>query len=261
MIHGHWFEAHAIAARYERIETTPADLPSLLARVRGGELLGGNLTIPLKEAVIPLLDHLTPEAKAMGAVNTVFRRDGALWGANTDVPGYFAHLDETAPGWNASTPDVLVLGAGGAGRAIAWGLLRRNVATVTLANRSRARAEAIAEHLDDARVRVMDWPVATGALAAADIIVNTTALGMSGQPPLPLVWPDRLDGVVASDVVYKPLTTDFLREAAARGARPVDGLGMLLQQAAIAFGIWFGVTPAVTPGLRAMVEADLIAAG
>jgi shikimate dehydrogenase len=261
MIHGHWFAAHGVDATYERIETTPDQLPALLARVRSGELLGGNLTIPLKEAVVPLLDRLTPEAAAMGAVNTVYRDGEALCGANTDVPGYFAHLDETAPGWDDTPVDVLVLGAGGAGRAIAWGLLRRRVGIVTLANRSRARAEAIAASLADPRLRVADWPVDPALLGSVGLIINTTSLGMSGQPALELDWPERLDGVIVSDVVYKPLETGLLSEGAARGAKPVDGLGMLLQQAAIAFGIWFGTTPRVTPALRALVEADLLAAG
>jgi shikimate dehydrogenase len=260
MIHGHWIATLGLDAEYGRREVTPETLPALLDDMRTGAVHGANLTVPLKEAVVPLLDRLTPEAKAMGAVNTIFMTDGALTGANTDVPGFFAHLDEAVPGWDAERGDALVIGAGGAARAIAYGLLRRDLGQVKICNRSPERARALAEGLGD-KAAAISWPPPANELGKARLIVNATSLGMKGQPKLALDWPPRLDGQIACDIVYDPLETGFLTEARARGAFCVDGLGMLLHQAALAFGCWFGVTPAVTPALRALVEADLRAPG
>ena len=265
MIHGFWMAERGLDARYERIETTPDQLAGLLARVRTGELRGGNLTVPLKEAVIPHLDELTPDAAAMGAVNTVWMKDGRLMGANTDVDGFFEHLGQELPGWSCAGRDVLVLGAGGAARAIVHGLMRRGAAAVTIANRSAARAEALVSSLADSRpgastrLRLASWPVGADQIAAHAMVVNTTSLGMKGQPPLPIDWPARVDGQVFYDIVYAPLVTPFLAEARARGGLTVDGLGMLLHQAALAFGHWFGTVPRVGRELRALVEADLVA--
>jgi shikimate dehydrogenase len=257
MIHGHWITAGGLDAAYVRERCAVPDLPALLARVRSGDYAGGNLTAPLKEAVLPLLDRLTPEAEAMRAVNTVFMRDGALWGANTDVAGYFAALDAAAAGWDARPANVVMLGAGGAGRAIALGLLRRNVAELTIVNRTLGTAETLVGFLDDARVSATPWPVEAGQLGRASLIVNTTALGMEGKPPLDMDWPAALAGVTVSDIVYVPLETPFLAQARARGAVCVDGLGMLLHQASYAFAHWFGHRPPVTAALRALIEADL----
>jgi shikimate dehydrogenase len=257
LIHGHWLDALGLAGSYERIEVRPADLPALLARVRAGELAGGNLTVPLKEAAVPLLDDISPAAAAMGAVNTVFMRDGRLCGENTDVPGFFASLDAEVPGWDRKARHVLILGAGGAARAIAYGFLKRNVTLVSLANRTPERAVAIRDALADPRLRVQAWPVEASVVAAHDVIVNATSLGMKGQPPLDLHWPDDMAGKLVSDAVYVPLETTLLASARARGATCVDGLGMLLHQAALAFGHWFGTTPGVTPTLRRLIEADL----
>ena len=156
--------------------------------------------------------------------------------------------------------DALILGAGGAARAIAYGLLQRGLGEVKLCNRSPERAKALAEGLGG-RSASIAWPPRTDELGKARLVVNATSLGMRGQPPLVLDWPLRLDGQIACDIVYDPLETGFLMEARARGASCVDGLGMLLHQAALAFGHWFAVTPAVTPVLRALVEADLQASG
>lgn len=261
MIHGRWIAELGLDAAYVRIEAQPDALPDLLARVRSGELLGGNLTKPLKEAALPSLDALTADAAAMGAVNTVFMDRGKLTGANTDVPGFFAHLDEKCADWLRSAEQVLVLGAGGAARAVIYGLLQRGIPRILIANRSAARAQALIDSFGalagPARIAVAPWPVSSATLASSRLVINTTSLGMVGQPPLVLDWPDRVDDMIVYDIVYVPLETDFLREARRRGARTVDGLGMLLHQAAIAFGFWFGTTPQVTPDLWAMVAADI----
>ena len=261
LIHGFWLDAHGLDATYERIETKPGDLVQLMERVRSGEFLGGNLTVPLKEAVLPHLDRLTPAALAMGAVNTVFMQDGYLTGANTDVPGFFASLDQAVAGWDAQPRKVLLIGAGGAARAILHGLGERNISLVTIANRSRERAEALLPPHGSsplARYVVAEWPLTEAVLDNHDVIINATSLGMAGQPALELAWPDRLAGTIVIDIVYVPLVTPFLDEAAKRGAITVDGLGMLLHQASLAFVHWFGIRPVVTPALRSLIEADLL---
>lgn len=261
LIHGGWIAELGIDASYEKVECGAEGLPALLGRIRSGEFLGGNLTIPLKEAAPPLLDDLTEDARRMGAVNTVFRRDGRLVGANTDVAGYFAHLDQTCPDWRARPPRVLLLGAGGAARAIAWGLLDREVAALTICNRSLARAEELAMALGKDKagrnLAVAPWEDASARLMQADLVINATSLGMKGQPPLTLDWPDDLRGRIVSDIVYAPLETDLLRDGRLRGARVVDGLGMLLHQAAFAFEFWFGRRPAVTPALWRRIADDI----
>ncbi len=261
MIHGHWMHERSMDATYERIETTPESLPELLDLVRAGSFTGGNLTIPLKQVVLPYLDAITPEADAMGAVNTVFMKNGQLWGANTDIPGFFANLDQEAPGWDNAAPDVLVIGAGGAARAIVYGLLGRNTGRIRLANRSTDRVlallSAFSHHHGSQKLLAEAWPPSAEALRASQIVINATSLGMVGQPLLELIWPSDASAITACDAVYVPLKTRFLSDAAGYGAKPVDGLGMLLHQAALAFGLWFGEIPAVTPDLRAMIEADL----
>lgn len=265
LIHGHWIAERGLDASYERLDVKPAELPDLLASVRSGTFLGGNLTIPLKQAVMPLLDRVTDAARAMGAVNTIYREDGLLTGTNTDVDGFLAHLDLTCPAWDAKPAAALLLGAGGAARAILHGLRTRNLTQIAIANRS---PDAVSELLASRQGGVapaiplvcLPWPVETAALAGYGLVINATSLGMKGQPPLDLVWPDRLDGTIAYDIVYAPLITPFLGEARARGGWIVDGLGMLLHQASLAFGHWFGEVPAVSPDLRAMIEADLMPA-
>jgi shikimate dehydrogenase len=261
LIHGVWLKRHGIDAAYGRREAGPEDLPAIVADLRAGRAAGCNLTIPLKEAVLPLLDHLTPDARAIGAVNTLYVRDGAVWGANTDAPGYFAHLDQSAPGWDRGIgqdrPRILVLGAGGGCRAVLHGLLARRTGDILLCNRSAERAAQIAADFGDARIRPMSWPPSAGQIATARLVINTTSLGMVGQPPLDLAWPEDMAGQNVSDLVYAPLETGMLAAGRARGALAVDGLGMLLHQAAIAFELWFGVRPQVDDALRALVVADL----
>jgi shikimate dehydrogenase len=262
LIHRHWIAERGLDATYDRLETPPEHLPALLDDVRNGTYLGGNLTIPLKQAVMPLLDAVTDTAKTMGAVNTVFMQDGKLTGTNTDVAGFLAHLDLTYPGWDAAPVSVLLLGAGGAGRAILHGFLSRNVRTIAVSNRSADRAAALVDEMarqvpPGIMVKAVSWPPQCAEVVAANLVVNATSLGMKGQPTLDIAWPDTLPGTIAYDIVYVPLMTPFLADATARGGLVVDGLGMLLHQAALAFGHWFGDVPAVTPELRAMIEADL----
>jgi len=259
LIHGAWLAQHDLAGSYERIDVAPAALPDFVARIRSGELTGGNVTVPLKEAVLPLLDHVTETALTMGAANTLWREGGRLCGDNTDAAGFLGHLDATAPGWEARVETALLLGAGGAARAIAYGLRQRGVARIILANRSPARAQALAAMLGSPLVAA-DWRDRATLVGSADLVVNTTSLGMKGQPPLDLDLSALRSGTIVDDIVYVPLKTDLLVEAQRRGGVIVDGLGMLLHQAVPGFARWFGVTPSVTSALRARLEADILRA-
>ncbi len=257
LIHGSWLAEHGLAGSYERIDVATPDLAAFVLRLRAGEFTGGNVTVPHKEAMLGLVDHATDAARAIGAVNTLWREGERICGDNTDVSGFLAHLDATAPGWDRRVGTALVLGAGGAARGIAYGLKGRGIGRIILANRSRDRADELASALGKS-VEAADWAQRGALVAEADLVVNTTALGMQGQPPLVIDLAHLRPGTIVDDIVYVPLKTPLLIEAERRGGVPVDGLGMLLHQAVPGFARWFGVTPAVTPALRAKLEADIL---
>lgn len=259
LIHGAWLAEHGFAGSYERIEVSPVELPAFVARVRAGEFIGGNVTVPLKEAVVPLLDHVTDTARAMGAVNTLWTEGGVLSGDNTDAAGFLGHLDASVPGWRDSVGTALVLGAGGAARAIAYGLQARGVGRIILCNRSLERAERLMRDLGPS-IETAAWDRRAELVAAADLLVNTTSLGMKGQAALDLDLSALRPGTIVDDIVYLPLKTALLTQAERRGGVIVDGLGMLLHQAAPGFARWFGVAPRVTATLRARLEADILGA-
>ncbi|MCJ2012133.1 shikimate dehydrogenase [Methylobacterium sp. J-076] len=257
LIHGHWLAAHGIAGSYERIDVAPEDFSDFLRGLRGSGLAGGNVTIPHKEAAFALADTLTPRAERIGAVNTlVVGRDGRLHGDNTDAPGFCAHLDQSLGGGWPARGGAVVLGAGGAARAIVVGLAERGVSRIRVANRTPGRAEAVAA-LAPGVAEPLDWADLPEALAGAGLLVNTTSLGMKGQPPLTLDLAPLPAGAAVADIVYAPLETDLLAAARARGLAAVDGLGMLLHQAVPGFEAWFGVRPEVTAALRDTIVADL----
>jgi len=255
LIHGFWLKEHGIEGRYRAHDVPPEAFPNFLDHVRRGEFLGGNVTIPHKEAAFRLVDARDPAAQAIGAVNTVWREGGKLIGGNTDAYGFAANLDELAPGWAAGGGRALVLGAGGAARAVLHALLERGFARVRLANRTFSRAEELAAHFGP-KVEAIGWE-ALAPLDDTNLLVNTTSLGM-GEEEIALAW-DRLpEGAAVTDIVYVPLETPFLRAARTRGGlRVAGGLGMLLHQALPGFERWWGVRPQVTPALRALVAADL----
>lgn len=259
LIHGSWIAEHGLDGSYERIDVPPAELPGFIARIRAGEFAGGNVTVPHKEAAARLVDEMSEAARAMGAVNTIWSEGGRLHGDNTDAAGFLAHLDASVPDWQGRVGTALILGAGGAARAIGFGLKRRGVARIILVNRSEGRAEDLARALG-APVEARGWAERHGLVAAADLVVNTTALGMKGQPPLDLDLAALRPGTIVDDIVYVPLQTPLLAQAERRGGVTVDGLGMLLHQAVPGFVRWFGVTPTVTPALRAKLEADILGA-
>ncbi|MBN9437620.1 shikimate dehydrogenase [Bosea sp. (in: a-proteobacteria)] len=256
IIHGHWLAEHGLDGSYERVDVPPDAVAAFLDRIRLGEFAGGNVTVPNKEAVLPLLDHVSETARRMGAVNTIWMEDGKLHGDNTDAFGFLAHLDDRVPGWDARTASALILGAGGAARAVVHGLVSRGVGRIILVNRSMARAEDLAAEFG-VGVEARGRSEAAALVATSDLIVNTTSLGMQGQPPLDLDLAGLRPGTIVDDIVYVPLETALLAEARTRGGVPVDGLGMLLHQAIPGFERWFGVRPEVTPALRARLEADI----
>ena len=237
----------------------PEGFEAFLRGLARSGFAGGNVTIPHKEAAFRLVDALTPRAEKIGAVNTLIVEGDRVLGDNTDAPGFIAHLDRSlGENWPERTGRVaLVLGAGGAARAIVVGLVERGL-KVRIANRSPERARALAE-LDPDNVEAIAWDSLPEALRATGLLVNTTSLGMAGQPPLILDLGALPDRAAVADIVYVPLETPLLAAARARGLAAVDGLGMLLHQAVPGFAAWFGLRPEVTPALRDRIIADLVA--
>jgi shikimate dehydrogenase len=257
IIHGYWLSELGIAGAYEKFAVAPGEFPAFAAKIGQDGFLGANVTVPHKETAFSVCDERTPVAEALGAVNTLWRRDGRLVGDNTDVAGFLANMDDGAPGWTEGAESAVVIGAGGAARAIVYALISRGFGRVVIVNRTQARAEALASHFGVARAA--PWVELSHELAEADLLVNASSLGMIGQPPLAIGIHFLPERAVVADAVYVPLRTPLIETARARGLRAVEGLGMLLHQAAPAFARWFGVSPVVTPALRALVEADVAA--
>lgn len=256
VIHGFWLKEHDLPGSYDPVPVPPDAIDAFLAGFAAGPYVGGNVTIPHKEVAFRAVAGLDPAAEALGAVNTLWLDEGRLLGANTDMHGFLASLDEAAPDWAAAGRPAVVLGAGGAARAVVYGLLRRGLEPVHVVNRSAERAEALAKRFGPG-VWPASWRDLPALLARARVLVNTTSLGMAGQPPLEIDLRPLPDDAVVNDIVYTPLETPLLAAARARGLVAVDGLGMLLHQAVPGFERWFGVRPSVSPALRAAVLADL----
>jgi len=256
LIHGFWLKRYGIDGAYGREAVEPGGVADFLRSLGDRGLAGCNVTIPHKEAAFAAMDEVDPGAVAVGAVNTVWRDGGRLVGMNSDVVGFLKNLDHQAPGWDREVGNALVLGAGGAARGIVHGLVSRGIPVVTVANRSLSKAEAIAAGHPRA-IRAVAWDDLPRLLGDADLLVNTTSLGMVGQPRLDLPLDGLKPSAIVSDIVYVPLETDLLVRAAARGHRTVEGLGMLLHQAVPGFARWFGITPEVTAELHAHLAADI----
>lgn len=257
LIHGTWLAAYGIAGSYEAIDVAPGELEQFVERIREGEFAGGNVTIPHKEEVFRLCDRVDPLAETIGAVNTLVREDdGSIRGFNTDYMGFLGNLDHNAPGWSERLGRVIVLGAGGAARAILVALRERGFKEIVLLNRTLEKAEALAREIDGPFVpgRLADFAFYAGG---ADLVVNTTSIGMHDTRFDDLDLGLLPETALVTDIVYVPLVTPLLADARAIGLRTVDGLGMLLHQAVPGFEAWFGVRPEVTPELRAKVEATL----
>jgi shikimate dehydrogenase len=256
LIHNHWLQLYGIDGEYLREDVPPGMIETFLRAFPESGYVGGNVTVPHKEAAFAAATVRDPVAEALGAVNTLWHEGGTLYGANTDVHGFLANLDESAPGWHEVSKTALVLGAGGSARAALYGLRERGFGNILIANRTFARAEHLAAHFGRpvVPIRMNDVPA---RIEEAGILVNATTLGMRGAPPLTIDLSPLKEGAIVCDFIYAPLETALLAEARRRGHLVVDGLGMLLHQAVPAFERWFGVRPQVTPELRALVVADL----
>ena len=257
-LHGYWLCKYGIDGSYQAIPVEPENLGDFLHRLGENGFAGLNVTVPHKQAVLDYLGSISPEAERMGAVNTiVVAPDGALHGSNTDGFGFLENLKQGDKAFQAKDGPAVVLGAGGAARAVVTALLDDGAPSIILINRTREKAEELARQLGGP-IRCADWDDRAGALENAALLVNTTVLGMTGKPPLDLPLDALPKSALVNDIVYAPLQTPLLEAASARGNRTVDGIGMLLHQARPGFAAWFGVEPAVTDDLRRHVlgEAD-----
>jgi shikimate dehydrogenase len=257
MIHGYWLRTLGIAGAYDFKDLTPEAFPDFVTHLAANGYVGGNVTIPHKEAAYRLVERRDEAAEAVGAVNTIWLENERLRGGNSDTHGFVANLDDRAPGWDAPGGTAVVLGAGGAARSAAYTLMKRGL-SVALVNRTRQRAEDLAAHYGPP-VRAYGDEALPRLLAGADLLVNCTSLGMTGKPALQIDLGPLKPSAVVYDVVYVPLETALLAAARARGHRTVDGLGMLLQQAGFGFRKWFGGEPKVTTELRELIAADIVA--
>jgi shikimate dehydrogenase len=254
LIHHYWLRTLGIEGGYVIEAVPPDEFQDFVFRLSLRGFVGANVTLPHKERALAL-SKPDERARAVGAANTLWFEQGELCSTNTDVEGFINNLDACAPGWDRAE-DALVLGAGGSSRAVLFGLIERGIKRVHLANRTMERARALADQFG-ASVLPVEWEAFGELLPRAGLLVNTTSLGMHGQPALELDIGRLPHHAVVADLVYAPLETPLLVAARARGLRTADGLGMLLHQAVPGFRRWFGVTPEVTPELRALILADI----
>jgi shikimate dehydrogenase len=254
LIHHYWLRTLGIEGGYNIEAVPPEGFAEFVLHLSTHGFVGANVTIPHKERALALTKP-DERARAVGAANTLWYDGGDLRSTNTDIEGFINNLDACAPGWDGVS-DALVLGAGGSSRAVVFGLLERGIARVHLANRSIERAQALADQFG-ARVHPVAWETIDELLPRAELLVNTTSLGMHGQPALDIDAGRLPAHAVVADLVYVPLQTPLLQAAQARGLKTADGLGMLLHQAVRGFELWFGQRPEVTSTLRELVEADL----
>jgi shikimate dehydrogenase len=255
MIHNYWLKMLAIPGAYELKDLAPEQFSDFVTHLEKNGFVGGNVTVPHKEAAFRMVDKRDEAAEAVGAVNTLWLENRKLMGGNSDTHGFIANLDDRATGWNVPGCRAVVLGAGGAGRSAVYALKQRG-AQVEVVNRTRTRAEELGARFG---ANAHGFDALPRLLREADVLVNCTSLGLAGKPPLEIDLEPLKRTAVVYDVVYVPLETGLLAAARKRGHRTVDGLGMLLQQAGFGFRKWFGGNPKVTPELRAMVEADIVA--
>ncbi len=250
-IHGYWFRECGIAGDYQALDVAPANLATSVQELTDAGYSGFNVTVPHKQAVMALCDTLDDTARAIGAVNTVIIANGKREGRNTDAFGFIANLKQSVPGFDFTRGPALVLGAGGAARAVLYGLLQEGIPEIRLANRTRDNAQALAQEFP--RVKIIDWKDRDAACEGVSLLINTTVLGMQGQADLEMDISALPADAVVYDIVYKPLWTPLLQAAKARNLPAVTGIGMLLHQARPAFAAWTGTMPEVTAALEKII--------
>ena len=255
LLHNLWLQRFGIDGVYVPLPVRPEDLAVVVPALARMGFIGVNVTVPHKQAVMTLLDLIDPVAERIGAVNCItVQPDGALWGTNTDAAGFLLNLQEARPDFAAAAGPIVLLGAGGAARAAAAALLEAGAGEIRLLNRSLDKAQELVHSLGGP-IRALPWSERDEALAGAQLLVNSTSLGMQGQPPLLLSLDALPADALVNDLVYAPLETPLLAAARARGNTVADGLGMLLQQAVPAFAAWWGATPRLTPEIRQLMQA------
>jgi len=255
-IHQYWLKHYGLDGNYELAELAPDQLVGFIEKLRRDENAGANVTLPYKSDVIGFLDDIDEDARSVGAVNTIFKQGEKLLGTNTDIYGFLTHLSLSAPAWLENTKTVVIIGAGGAARAILSAMKTSGVDNVYIANRTISRAQNLADEIY-ASAEPVEMSELQNIFPSMDLIINTTSLGMAGQPSLELDLSALPGHAIVVDIVYTPLKTRLLLEAENRGLVTVDGLGMLLHQAVRGFELWFGIRPEVTPQLRQLVEKSL----
>lgn len=256
LMHGFWIEQFGLNASYEPIAVEPGNLEGLVQRIRDGEFRGGNVTIPHKQDIVAFADQKTPLVDLLGAANTIWMEDNNLCLTNTDAYGFSANLTALAADWK-TRKHALVLGAGGASRAVVYALLEAGIANIDISNRNTDRAKEVCARFDkmasERGCNLTAQPLVSASEAHHDLIINTTALGMVGQPPLIMDVSKAAPNTIVTDIVYNPLETGLLRAAKLMSLQTVDGLGMLLHQAVPGFEKWFAHRPAVSEELRSNI--------
>lgn len=256
LIHGFWLRSMGLEGTYTKEAVEPERVAEFLGALGDNGFAGCNVTVPHKEAAIKAADVVDPSAAAVGAANTLWIEDGRLHAANTDTYGFMTYLSARAPQWQDQPAPVAVLGAGGAARAIVYGLLEAKVPQVRVFNRSLDRAEDLVRHFGP-RVSAHAWADRNARVSDCSVVVNTTSVGMKGEGSLGMDMSRLQRSCVVADIVYVPLETELLRDARTAGLATVDGLGMLLHQAVPGFEYWFGERPVVTPELYDLIAADV----
>jgi len=256
-MHAHWMAQYGIDAEYLPLGVPPEEFSERIVSLSESGFAGVNVTIPHKQAAYSLSSTLDADARAAGAVNLLIFQNEKIHGRNTDVSGFSAALNDSLGEGAARNGPVVLLGAGGAARAVVIALVKNGAKEIRILNRTCARAEGLAKAVEGARIKVFEWGDWLPAFADAGLLVNTTSLGMVGKEPLDIALEALPAETAVADIVYNPHKTALLRKASAQGLRTMDGLGMLMHQAAPAFAAWFGITPIVTRELRMVLEAKL----
>lgn len=259
LIHGFWLQELGLSGSYTKHEVRPEALEDFLRNLSENGFVGCNVTLPHKERVFEIADEKDASACAVSAANTVWLESGKLCVSNTDTEGFMAHLAQSAPDWNKTDAPVLILGAGGAARAIVYGFAAAGVSEIWIANRTKEKSETIAADFakPGTTLKAINWEDRQSACMNASVIVNTTSIGMNDDGQIGLDLTRQRNQTTVADIVYAPLETGLLRDARQAGHVAVDGLGMLLHQAVPGFQKWFGVRPKVTSDLRDIIVADL----
>jgi|APCry1669189534_1035231.scaffolds.fasta_scaffold17240_2 shikimate dehydrogenase len=257
LMHNHWLEENHLNGRYVPLAVEPAKLERAIRGLNPLGFFGVNVTIPHKQNVMQYLDEIDPTALAMGAVSCIHaREDGSLFGKNNDAQGFIRNIKAQSLQWRADAGPITVIGAGGGARAVCYGLIQEGATEIRLVNRHIEKAQGLADQFGSF-IKPVAWSERHTALQGAKMLVNATSLGMVGQPALDLELNDLPKDALVADIIYAPLETELIKHAKLRGNQAVGGLGMLMHQGPLAWELWFGITPSVTPKLQALLEKSL----